>query len=137
MTRPAAVSALKKVDLVGRDGIISEFAPGVFIQGLLVYSRQGREIFRRNLDRDFCREAYQYSWENKVPLITFSGDHCLTLFDHPLVDSLHITYHEPKAEIIPAIEDLLAAADIQVYLDIEFHAYRQPNTSSARMHIYF
>ncbi|ESR63975.1 hypothetical protein CICLE_v10010169mg, partial [Citrus x clementina] len=106
----AAVSALKKVDLVGRDGIISEFAPGVFIQGLLVYSRQGREIFRRNLDRDFCRE---YSWENKVPLITFSGDHCLTLFDHPLVDSLHITYHEPKAEIIPAIEDLLAAADIQ------------------------
>ncbi|GAY60562.1 hypothetical protein CUMW_203000, partial [Citrus unshiu] len=100
----AVVSALKKVDLVGRDGIISEFAPGVFIQGLLVYSRQGREIFRRNLDRDFCRE---------VPLITFSGDHCLTLFDHPLVDSLHITYHEPKAEIIPAIEDLLAAADIQ------------------------
>lgn len=42
-----------------------------------------------------------------------------------------------QAEIIPAIEDLLAAADIQVYLDIEFHAYRQPNTSSARMHIYF
>ncbi|ESR63983.1 hypothetical protein CICLE_v100078031mg, partial [Citrus x clementina] len=56
-TRPAVISALKKVDLVGRDGIISEFAPGVFIQGLLVHGRQGREIFRRNLDRDFCREV--------------------------------------------------------------------------------
>ncbi|KAH9761373.1 Endoribonuclease YBEY [Citrus sinensis] len=118
-TRPAVISALKKVDLVGRDGIISEFAPGVFIQGLLVHGRQGREIFRRNLDRDFCREAYQYSWEHKVPLIAFSGDRCLTLFDHPLVDSLHTTYHEPKAEIIPAIEDLLATVDIQklIFLD--------------------
>ncbi|KAL9443234.1 hypothetical protein AB3S75_016566 [Citrus x aurantiifolia] len=118
-TRPAVISALKKVDLVGRDGIISEFAPGVFIQGLLVHGRQGREIFRSNLDRDFCREAYQYSWEHKVPLIAFSGDRCLTLFDHPLVDSLHTTYHEPKAEIIPAIEDLLAAVDIQklIFLD--------------------
>lgn len=118
-TRPAVISALKKVDLVGRDGIISEFAPGVFIQGLLVHGRQGREIFRRNLDRDFCREAYQYSWEHKVPLIAFSGDRCLTLFDHPLVHSLHTTYHEPKAEIIPAIEDLLAAVDIQklIFLD--------------------
>ncbi|KAH9799785.1 Endoribonuclease YBEY [Citrus sinensis] len=94
-TRPAVISALKKVDLVGRDGIISEFAPGVFIQ------------------------AYQYSWEHKVPLIAFSGDRCLTLFDHPLVDSLHTTYHEPKAEIIPAIEDLLATVDIQklIFLD--------------------
>lgn len=41
-------------------------------------------------------QAYQYSWEHKVPLIAFSGDRCLTLFDHPLVDSLHTTYHEPK-----------------------------------------
>lgn len=56
-TRPAVISALKKVDLVGRDGIISEFAPGVFIQGLLIHGRQGREIFRSNLDRDFCREV--------------------------------------------------------------------------------
>ncbi|KAH9761376.1 Endoribonuclease YBEY [Citrus sinensis] len=64
-------------------------------------------------------KAYQYSWEHKVPLIAFSGDRCLTLFDHPLVDSLHTTYHEPKAEIIPAIEDLLATVDIQklIFLD--------------------
>lgn len=35
-TRPAVISALKKVDLVGRDGIISEFAPGVFVQVLFL-----------------------------------------------------------------------------------------------------
>ncbi|KAH9761375.1 Endoribonuclease YBEY [Citrus sinensis] len=109
-TRPAVISALKKVDLVGRDGIISEFAPGVFIQVLFL-------VFCVFQHEDVC--AYQYSWEHKVPLIAFSGDRCLTLFDHPLVDSLHTTYHEPKAEIIPAIEDLLATVDIQklIFLD--------------------
>ncbi|KAL7187691.1 hypothetical protein ACSBR1_037700 [Camellia fascicularis] len=118
-TRPAVISALKMVDLAGKEGIISEFSPGVFLQGLLVYGRQGREIFRRNLDTDVCREAFLYSLENKIPLIAFSEDRCLTLFDHPLVDTLHTIYHEPKAEIMPSIEDLLAGVDIQklIFLD--------------------
>ncbi|KAF2286976.1 hypothetical protein GH714_036534 [Hevea brasiliensis] len=81
--------------------------------GLLVYGRQGREIFRSNLDPSVCREACLYSWEHKVPLIAFSNDLCLTLFDHPLVDSLHTIYREPKAEIMPSVEHLLSAADIQ------------------------
>ncbi|KAK9273734.1 hypothetical protein L1049_018544 [Liquidambar formosana] len=118
-TRPAAISAMKMVDLAGRDGIVSEFSPGVFLQGLLVYSRQGREIFRRNLDPNVCREACLYSLEHKVPLIAFSEDRCLTLFEHPLVDSVHTVYHEPKGEIMPSVEHLLAAADIQklIFLD--------------------
>ncbi|CAL5435640.1 unnamed protein product [Camellia sinensis] len=118
-TRPAVISALKMVDLAGKEGIISEFSPGVFLQGLLVYGRQGREIFRRNLDTDVCREAFLYSLENKIPLIAFSEDRCLTLFDHPLVDTLHTIYHEPKAEVMPSIEDLLAGVDIQklIFLD--------------------
>ncbi|KAL5783347.1 hypothetical protein ACOSP7_008376 [Xanthoceras sorbifolium] len=111
--RPAAINVLKMVDLAGRDGIISESSPGVFLQGLLVYGRQGREIFRRNLEPDVCREACMYSWEHKVPLIAFSEGRCLTLFDHPLVDSLHTVYHEPKAEVMPSAQHLLAAADIQ------------------------
>uniref|UniRef100_A0A5B7AM20 Sugar-phosphatase n=1 Tax=Davidia involucrata TaxID=16924 RepID=A0A5B7AM20_DAVIN len=118
-TRPAVISALNMVDLPGKDVIISEFSPGVFLQGLLVYGRQGREIFRRNLDPNVCREAFLYSLEHKVPLIAFSEDRCLTLFDHPLVDSLHTVYHEPKAEIMPSVEFLLAGVDIQklIFLD--------------------
>ncbi|KAF5461649.1 hypothetical protein F2P56_017727 [Juglans regia] len=117
--RPAVISILKMVDLSGKDGVVSEFSPGVFLQGLLVYGRQGREVFRRNLDPDVCREACLYSWENKIPLIAFTKDRCLTLFDHSLVDSLHTIYHEPKAEIMPSVEHLLAAADIQkmIFLD--------------------
>ncbi|KAJ4850834.1 hypothetical protein Tsubulata_036588 [Turnera subulata] len=118
-TRPAVINILKAVDLVGNDGVISNFSPGVFVQGLLVYGIQGREIFRCNLDPSVCREACHYSWEHKVPLIAFCEDRCLTLFEHPFVDSLHTIYHEPKAEIMPSVDSLLAAADIQkvIFLD--------------------
>ncbi|MED6181875.1 hypothetical protein PIB30_023398 [Stylosanthes scabra] len=117
--RPAVIDIFKMVDLAGKDGIVSEFSPGVFLQGLLVYGRQGREIFRSNLDLNVCREACLYSLENKIPLIAFSGGRCLTLFHDPLVDSLHTIYHEPKAEIMPSVEHLLASADIQkmIFLD--------------------
>lgn len=45
-------------------------------------------------------QACLFSWENKVPLIAFSEGRCLTLFDHPLVDSLHAVYQEPKVRSI-------------------------------------
>ncbi|KAK3040964.1 hypothetical protein RJ639_029074 [Escallonia herrerae] len=114
--RAAVISALKMVNLAGKDGIVSEFSPGVFSQGLLVYGRQGREIFRTNLEPDVCREACRYSLEHKVPLIAFSEDRCLTLFDDPLVDLLHTVYHEPKAEIMPSVERLVDGVDIQKLL---------------------
>ncbi|CAN4128329.1 unnamed protein product [Withania somnifera] len=118
-TRPAVITLLNSVGLAGKGGIASEVSPGVFVQGLLVYGRQGREISRRNLDPIVCREACLYSLELKVPLVAFSGDRILTLFHHPLVDSLHTIYNEPKAEIIPSVEHLLAGTDIQkvIFLD--------------------
>jgi hypothetical protein len=89
-------------------------------------------------------QACLYSLESKVPLIAFCEGRCLTLFNDPLVDSLHTIYHEPKvphflgivydflhsimlfaffflyknalqAEIMPSVEHLLASADIQVF----------------------
>ncbi|ESQ50278.1 hypothetical protein EUTSA_v10001936mg [Eutrema salsugineum] len=118
-SRPGAIRILKMANLAGSDGIVSESSPGVFVQGLLVYGRQGKEVYRGNLDRDVCRETCRYSLEHGIPLIAFSQDRCLTLFDHPLVDSLHTTYNEPKAEIIPSVDQLIAEADIQkvIFMD--------------------
>ncbi|CAH2060635.1 unnamed protein product [Thlaspi arvense] len=118
-SRPGAIRILKTADLAGRDGIVSESSPGVFVQGLLVYGRHGKEVYRGNLDRDVCRETCLYSLEHGIPLIAFCQDRCLTLFDHPLVDSLHTIYNEPKAEIISSIDQLIAEADIQkvIFMD--------------------
>ncbi|KAL1552386.1 endoribonuclease YBEY, chloroplastic-like [Salvia divinorum] len=118
-TRPAVMNIFKKADLAGKDGIISELSPGVFVQGLLVYGRQGREIFRKNLEPTVCREALLYSLEHKIPIIAFTEDRCLTLFEHQLVDSLHTVYHEPKAEIIPSVEQLMAGVEIQKLLFLD------------------
>ncbi|KAK6912764.1 Endoribonuclease YbeY [Dillenia turbinata] len=111
--RPSVIDVFRPLDLTGKDGVVSEASPGVFLQGLLVYGRQGREIFRRNLDPDVCREILLYSLESKVPVVAFCEGRCLSLFDHPLVDSVHTVYHEPKPEIIRSVEKLLATAEIQ------------------------
>uniref|UniRef100_A0A7N0ZRX7 Haloacid dehalogenase-like hydrolase family protein n=1 Tax=Kalanchoe fedtschenkoi TaxID=63787 RepID=A0A7N0ZRX7_KALFE len=115
-SRTAAKRVLEEAGLTGRDGVFSDFSPGVFIQGLLVYGRNGQEIFRRNLDPSVCREACLYSLEHKVPLIAFCENSCLTLFDHPLVDHLHTVYHEPKVQIITSVDELLETAKIQKLL---------------------
>ncbi|KAL9227279.1 hypothetical protein vseg_002987 [Gypsophila vaccaria] len=117
--RPAAIDVLKTVDLVGLDGILSESSPGVFLQGLLVYGLQGREIFRKSLDPNFCREVLLYSRENQIPCVAFCSDRCLTLFDHSRVDSLHHVYREPKAKVMPSVEELIASAEVQkiIFLD--------------------
>ncbi|GJN17731.1 hypothetical protein PR202_gb04825 [Eleusine coracana subsp. coracana] len=117
--RPAVIDALSMVDLAGRTGIVSESSPGVFLQGLLVYGLEGRQIYKRNLDQEVCREAFLYSLEHKIPLVAFSQDHCYSMFDDPLVDSLHYVYHEPKAKIAPSIDQLLETAEIQKVLFLE------------------
>ncbi|KAL5221613.1 hypothetical protein ABZP36_026326 [Zizania latifolia] len=117
--RPAVIDALNMVDLSGRTGIVSESSPGIFLQGLLVYGLQGREIYKRNLDQEVCREAFLYSLEHKVPLVAFCQDRCFSMYDDPLVDSLHYVYHEPKAEIVSSIEQLLGTAEIQKVLFLE------------------
>lgn len=45
---------------------------------------------------DIFFQAFQYSLEQKLPLMGFSGDRIVTLFDHPLIENLHTFYMEPK-----------------------------------------
>ncbi|KAL9812456.1 hypothetical protein AtNW77_Chr5g0120621 [Arabidopsis thaliana] len=55
--------------------------------------RQWKEVSKGNLNPDVCRETCLYSVEHGILLIV---DRCLTLFDNPLVHSLHTTYNELK-----------------------------------------
>ncbi|KAK1267092.1 hypothetical protein QJS04_geneDACA002604 [Acorus gramineus] len=67
------------VDLAGKDGIVSKSSPGVFLQ---------------------VNIGFLYSLEHSIPLVAFSQDRCLTLYDHPVIDSLHTVSHEPKSELL-------------------------------------
>lgn len=59
-------------------------------------------------------QACLYSWEKKIPLVAFSEGRCLTLFDHPLVDSLHTTYHEPKVSIVSSRIQIILLFSIKI-----------------------
>ncbi|KAL0311924.1 UNVERIFIED_CONTAM: Endoribonuclease YBEY, chloroplastic [Sesamum radiatum] len=100
MTRRAAIDVLKTANLAGRDGIISEFSPGFSY----------RDCW------SMADKALLYSLKHEIPIIAFSDDRCLTLFEHPLVDTLHTVYHEPKAEVIPSVEQFVAGVEIQKLL---------------------
>ena len=53
-------------------------------------------------------ECFAAAAEASVPACAFSGDECATLESHPLLDKLHLTYHEPLAAVADSVEDLLA-----------------------------
>lgn len=115
-TRPAVITACQSVGLVGEMGVVSESSPGVFVQGLMVYGRDGTVVHSQLLSKDVCIKAFQYSLERKLPLLGFSGDQIVTLFDHPLIENLHTFYMEPKAEVAPSLEYLIENFQIQKLL---------------------
>nr|CAD1843175.1 unnamed protein product [Ananas comosus var. bracteatus] len=56
-TRSGIIRALEIVGFAEKVGVVSESSPGVFLQGSLVYGREGQEIFKAELDQDVCRKA--------------------------------------------------------------------------------
>ncbi|KAH7284049.1 hypothetical protein KP509_34G037700 [Ceratopteris richardii] len=115
-TRPAVITACQSVGLVGETGVISNASPGVFVQGLLVYGQHGKVIHSQILSPDVCIKAFQYSLEERRPLLGFSGDRTVTLFEHDLIDALHTIYMEPKAEVAPSVDHILENYSIQKLL---------------------
>ncbi|KAK3152540.1 hypothetical protein QOZ80_2BG0160360 [Eleusine coracana subsp. coracana] len=115
-SRVSTVRTFKLHNPQGKDVLISETSPGVFLQGSLVYARHGQEIYRADLDANICKEAFLYSLKHKIPLVAYSGDQCLTLFEHPFIDLLHSVHHETKIKVMPSIEDLLEYSSIQKLL---------------------
>ncbi|CAK9221486.1 unnamed protein product [Sphagnum jensenii] len=108
-TRPAALAALETVGLTGRGGALSHTSPGVFLQGLQVYGKEGTILHSQLLDPKVVSETFKFSVEHQVPLVGFSGDKCVTLFSHPLIDTLHEVYYEPKAEVMKSIDQIMNA----------------------------
>lgn len=117
-TRSAAMAALAPVGLAGEGGVLSESTPGVFLQGLLVFGKEGKPIQNITLDSAVVAETFQFAIEHRVPLVGFTGDRCVTLFPHPLIDELHDVYYEPKAEVLESVEELVKVPIQKViYLD--------------------
>eukprot|EP00271_Cylindrocystis_brebissonii_P014287 TRINITY_DN3559_c0_g1_i1.p1 TRINITY_DN3559_c0_g1~~TRINITY_DN3559_c0_g1_i1.p1 ORF type:complete len:759 (-),score=98.35 TRINITY_DN3559_c0_g1_i1:657-2864(-) len=116
--RPAAMSALSTVGLVGTGPreVVSLESPGVFLQGLRVYGREGAVVHSALLSEDVCAEGFAFADKHRTALIGFSGDRCVTLFDHPLVEALHTIFYEPRAQVMASYEQIRADTPIQKLL---------------------
>lgn len=115
-TQYGAMAALKPVGLTGEGGVISATSPGVFTQGLQVYGRGGAVLHSARLDPSIVKEAFDYSMKHNLPTVGFSANRIVTLFRHQFTDALHELYLEPKAEVKPSLESLMAACPIQKLL---------------------
>ncbi|KAJ4769914.1 Endoribonuclease YbeY [Rhynchospora pubera] len=114
ITEKSRAAITRAVEIVNLEEYISvSLSPGIFLHGAVVYGMQGREIYRENLDQDICREAFFYSLEHEIPLVAFSIDQCLSLFEHSFLESLHNRHYEPKTKILPSILDLPEDSSIQ------------------------
>ncbi|KAG0582934.1 hypothetical protein KC19_3G096000 [Ceratodon purpureus] len=105
-TRPAAMAALDPMGLAGQGGVVSESTPGIFIQGLQVYGKEGKVISSSMLDLSIVEETFKFSVEHQTPLTGFCGDRCVTLFPHTLIDELHDVFYEPAAEVLGCMDEI-------------------------------
>lgn len=114
--RPAAMDALGSMGLTGDTGVVTLSSPGVFLQGLRVYGNCGSIVHNALLPKDVCEDAFEFAQKHSLALIGFSGDRCVTLLDHPLVEKLHTRFYEPRATVLSSFEELIEEAPIQKLL---------------------
>nr|CAB3449391.1 unnamed protein product [Digitaria exilis] len=115
-SRASIIRIFKLLDFHDEGDFVSETSPGVFLQGSLVYGRNGQEVYKAKLDVDICKEAFLYSLNHKIPVVAYCEDQCLTLFEHPFANLLHTVHHENKVKVMHSIEDLLEYSSIQKLL---------------------
>mmetsp|Transcript_4769 Transcript_4769/g.8787 ORF Transcript_4769/g.8787 Transcript_4769/m.8787 type:complete len:341 (+) Transcript_4769:91-1113(+) len=103
-----------------RTGAVNSFAeplkstlgyncPGVYLQGLTVFGRDGNLIYENTLNALIVTKVVEKARELNCSWVAYSGESLVCEEMDPLVDSLTV-YHEPRAIEIP---DLLHAVQMQ------------------------
>lgn len=113
--RPAVVHAMRPWGLAGRGGVVGEEHPGIFLQGLAVYGRGGRELHCAELDPSVVCEAFQYALDTNLALCAFLGDDIVTARMHPCLEELHTVYHEPRPTAL-SLDQILAGPPVRKLL---------------------
>ncbi|KAG5176139.1 HAD-like domain-containing protein [Tribonema minus] len=86
-------------------------APGVYIQGLVVYGPgpDSKVIYERLLGADIGREVAQFCRDRNMSLIAYSGDRIVcTRLEDKYVTTI-ADYHEPFPEAVGEIDEAMAA----------------------------
>lgn len=108
--RPAAIKALDNVGL-SEDIIVGTKTPGIFLQGLQVYGRNGCALGGGALDMSIVKNVLSYAVENDVSVTCFLGDECVTPKITKELEELHFRYYEPYPQVL-SIDDIIQGPSV-------------------------
>lgn len=117
-SRAGALAALGELSTAWRRyaGGVHGSAPGVFLQGLVVYGFRGEVVYERTLDRRVARDLVALHRElGAGALVAYSGDRIVCEARNAHTDSL-IPYHEPVPEALGSWASILAAPDATLHI---------------------
>ncbi len=80
--------------------------PGVYIQGLTVYSGQGDVLYQKTLAADPAHIALETALQGQYPTVIYSGTRILTDYNSPQTDIL-THYHEPQPEAVGPLRQII------------------------------
>ncbi len=90
--------------LVERLGLTT---PGVFLQGLAIYEPDGTVRYQQTLDVGLARQVITFAEDRGFTVVVYSGPNLLMHIEHPIGETLAKDYHEPKAEVIGPLQNVL------------------------------
>ncbi|MBI5931822.1 MAG: HAD family hydrolase [Chloroflexi bacterium] len=80
--------------------------PGVYIQGLTVYSGAGELLYQQTLAADPAHIAIEAAIQGHYPTVIYSGTRILTDYKSPQTDIL-THYHEPQPEAVGPLREII------------------------------
>ena len=84
---------------VGAGRLVSKTTPGVFLQGLAVYSTKGELLRGPSLTTEVVLDVFGYASKQDIACVAFLGDTCVTLNLKKELEELHSVYYEPLAKV--------------------------------------
>lgn len=95
-------------------GVIDDLGlvtPGVYVQGLLIYTSDGKVQHQLSLDSRVTRRVIQYAEAQGFDLIAYSGDRLLVKRNEEPVAGI-TRFHEPEPEAVGSLLNIVADTTI-------------------------
>eukprot|EP00873_Tetraselmis_striata_P023847 jgi/Tetstr1/444111/TSEL_032010.t1 len=86
--------------------------PGVYLQGCLIYDKDGDLLFSRELQEDICRDLISFAAAESLTLTAYCGERILTEATDVHTDRL-LFYEEPTPEGVGPMTAILGKIPVQ------------------------
>lgn len=81
--------------------------PGIYLQGLTIYEPDGSIAYQQTLDAAIARQVLTFGTDRGFNFIAYSGTRMMIAEDAPEIVSGLERYHEPRAEVVGPLVNLL------------------------------